>query len=60
MDTVELCKCGKPPRFWRFGDVYICGCVNPNCKTIYPARSLKSKADAIGRWNEKMRGENNV
>lgn len=26
MDTVELCKCGKPPRFWRFGDVYICGC----------------------------------
>ena len=60
MDTVELCKCGKPPRFWRFGDVYIWGCVNPNCKTIYPARSLKSKADAIRRWNEKMRGENNV
>lgn len=56
---VEPCKCGKMPRFWRFGDVYMCGCVNPNCHGVYPARSLKSKEDAIRRWNEKMKGESN-
>lgn len=50
------CKCGKLPRFWRFGDVYICGCINSNCHE-YPARSLRSKEDAIRRWNKKMKGE---
>lgn len=52
------CKCGKLPRFWRFGDVYICGCINSNCHE-YPARSLRSKEDAIRRWNKKMKGELN-
>lgn len=57
MKEIDPCRCGKSPRFWRFGDVYLCGCINPNCTDVYPVRSLKSKEDAIEQWNEKMKGE---
>lgn len=55
--NITPCKCGKIPNCWHFGDVYVCGCINPKCHGIYPVRSLKSKQDAVSRWNEKMKGE---
>lgn len=57
---VQPCKCGEMPYFWRLGDIYVCGCINPNCDVANRAKSLKSKEDAIKRWNENMtRGSNN-
>lgn len=44
---VEPCKCGKQPHYWKFGDVYLCGCINSKCRDVFPEKSLKSKEDAI-------------
>lgn len=56
--TAVPCKCGKMPRVWKLGDVYLCGCLNPGCN-VPPNRSMRSKEHAIEKWNEKMKGENN-
>ena len=52
---VEPCKCGKQPHYWKFGDVYLCGCINSKCRDVFPEKSLKSKEDAIRKQNEKRR-----
>lgn len=50
------CKCGHPAHVWHSRDGYLCGCISPDC-TVSLERSRKSKAEAIEKWNAKMKGE---
>ena len=56
--VVVRCKCGHPAHVWHSRDGYLCGCISPDC-TVSLERSRKSKAEAIEKWNAKMKGENN-
>lgn len=47
----KKCICGWHPKVWKIRaiDIWVCGCINPNCK-IEPCKGF-SRNEVVKDWN---------
>lgn len=50
--NAKKCVCGRYPKIWKIRDIWVCGCINSNCK-IAPSKGF-SRKEVVKDWNRAM------